>query len=164
MGLWEKIRGEFIDIIDFTDSTNDTMIYRFDRHNNEIKYGAQLTVRESQVAVFVNEGKFADVYQPGLYTLTTQNMPIMTTLKGWKYGFESPFKAEIYFVNTKNFLNQKWGTKNPIILRDLELGAVRLKAFGSYAFKIVDPIAFLKEVSGTDGNFTTDEVSDHLRS
>ncbi len=163
MGIWDKIKGEFVDIIEFTDSTNDTIMYRFDRYNNEIKYGAKLIVRESQIAVFVNEGKFADVYQPGTYTLETQNMPLMTTLKAWQYGFNSPFKAEVYFINTKNFLDQKWGTKNPITMRDNELGIVRLRAFGSYAFKVVDPIAFIKEVAGTDDNFNTEEVTEHLR-
>src|SRR5690606_40798985 len=117
MALWDKIVGEFIDVVEWTDDTQDTIVYRFERHNNEIKTGAKLTVRESQVAVFVNEGQIADVFQPGLHTLSTQNMPILTTLKGWKYGFNSPFKVEVYFVNTKNFTDQKWGTKNPIMLR-----------------------------------------------
>lgn len=163
MGLWDKIRGEFIDIIEWLDPTNDTIIYRFERYQNEIKMGAKLTVRESQVAVFVNEGQIADVFQPGLYTLSTQNLPIMTTLKGWKYGFDSPFKAEVYFVNTRQFVNLKWGTKNPVMLRDAEFGPIRLRAFGTYAMRIKDPVKFIKEIAGTDGHFTTDEIHDQLR-
>src|SRR3989339_1401904 len=126
MGLWDKIKGEFIDIIESLDPTNDTMVYRFERHQNEIKMNAKLTVRESQVAVFINEGQFADVFQPGMHTLTTQNMPILSTLKGWKYGFNSPFKAEVYFINTKNFTDQKWGTKNAITLDDSRFGMVEI--------------------------------------
>ncbi|MES2513843.1 MAG: SPFH domain-containing protein [Bacteroidota bacterium] len=163
MGLWDKIKGEFIDIIDWTDSTNDTIIYKFPRLQNEIKMGAKLTVRESQVAVFMNEGKIADVFQPGMYELSTQNMPILSTLKGWKYGFNSPFKADVFFVSTKQFINQKWGTKNPIMLRDAEFGPVRLRAFGSYAFKVSDAALFLKEIAGTDSEFTVDEVNEQLR-
>lgn len=163
MGLWDKIKGEFIDIIDWTDSSNDTIIYKFPRFQNEIKMGAQLTVRESQVAVFMNEGKIADVFQPGMYTLSTQNMPILSTLKGWKFGFNSPFKADVFFVSTKQFINQKWGTKNPIMLRDAEFGPVRLRAFGSYAFKVSDAALFLKEIAGTDSEFTVDEVNEQLR-
>jgi membrane protease subunit (stomatin/prohibitin family) len=163
MGLWDKIKGEFIDIIDWTDSTNDTIIYKFPRLQNEIKMGAKLTVRESQVAVFMNEGKIADVFQPGMYELSTQNMPILSTLKGWKYGFNSPFKADVFFVSTKQFINQKWGTKNPIMLRDAEFGPVRLRAFGSYAFRVADAALFLKEITGTDSEFTVDEVNEQLR-
>jgi membrane protease subunit (stomatin/prohibitin family) len=163
MGLFDKIRGEFIDIIEWTDSFNDTMVWRFPRYQNEIKNGAKLTVRESQVAVFVNEGQLADVFQPGMYDLTTQNLPILSTLKGWKFGFNSPFKAEVYFVNTKQFTNQKWGTKNPIMLRDAEFGPIRIRAFGNYAMRITDAAKFLKEVAGTDHEFTTDEVTEQLR-
>lgn len=163
MGLWDKIKGEFIDIIQWLDPSNDTIMYRFERHNNEIKYGAKLTVRESQVAVFVNEGKIADVFQPGMYTLETQNMPILSTLKGWKYGFSSPFQAEVYFVNTKNFTDKKWGTKNPIMMRDPEFGPIRLRAFGNYTFKVKDPVALIKQVAGTDGKFTTDEITEQLK-
>lgn len=163
MGLFDKIRGEFIDIIEWTDSSNDTMVWRFPRYQNEIKNGAKLTVRESQVAVFVNEGQLADVFQPGMYDLTTQNLPILSTLKGWKFGFNSPFKAEVYFVNTKQFTNQKWGTKNPIMIRDAEFGPLRIRAFGNYAMRINDAAKFLKEVAGTDHEFTTDEVKEQLR-
>lgn len=163
MGLWDKIKGEFIDIIDWTDSTSDTIIYKFPRLQNEIKMGAKLTVRESQVAVFMNEGKIADVFQPGMYTLETQNMPILSTLKGWKFGFNSPFKADVFFVSTKQFTNQKWGTKNPIMLRDAEFGPVRLRAFGSYAFRVSDAALFLKEIAGTDSEFNVEEINEQLR-
>ena len=163
MGLFDKLMGELIDIIQWLDPSNDTIVHRFERYDNEIKMGAKLVVRESQVAVFINEGKLADVYTPGTHTLETQNMPILSTLKGWKYGFHSPFKAEIYFVNTKRFTDQKWGTKNPIMLRDPEFGPVRIRAFGTYAFKVDDAATFLREIVGTDGHFTTDEVNKQLR-
>jgi len=164
MGLFDKLKGEFIDIIEWTDSSNDTMVWRFPRYQNEIKMNAKLTVRESQQAVFINEGKLADVFQPGMYTLTTQNMPLLTTIKGWKYGFNSPFKAEIYFINTKNFTDQGWGTKNPITISDDRFGMVDVRAHGKYAVRVVDPVLFIKEVVGTDGDFTTDEIANQLRS
>ncbi|MDR0835075.1 MAG: SPFH domain-containing protein [Tannerella sp.] len=168
MGLFDKIKekafNELIDIIEWLDNTQDTMIWRFPRYQNEIKNGAQLIVRESQVAVMVDQGQFADIYQPGRHRLTTANMPILTTLRGWKYGFDSPFKVEIYFVNTKQFLNQKWGTKNPIMMRDPEFGPIRMRAFGTFNFKIgSDPTIFIKNVAGTDGNFTTEGVQEQLR-
>jgi membrane protease subunit (stomatin/prohibitin family) len=164
MALCDRIKNELIDIIEWTDDSNNTMVWRFPRHQNEIKTGAQLTVRESQVAVFVNEGKLADVFQPGRYKLETQNMPVLTTLKGWKYGFNSPFKVEVYFVNTKNFTDNKWGTQNPIMLRDAEFGPIRLRAFGTYAVKVIDAGKFIKEIAGTQSHFTTEEVSEQLRS
>ena len=164
MGLFDKLKGELIDIIEWIDSSNDTMVYRFERQGNEIKNGAQLTVRESQVAVFINEGEIADVFPPGRYQLTTQNLPLLTTLKGWKYGFNSPFKAEVYFLNTKKFTNMKWGTPNVFYIRDADFGRVSLRAFGTYTMKVTDPVKFIKEVSGTDGEFTTDEISSELRS
>jgi membrane protease subunit (stomatin/prohibitin family) len=164
MGLWDKIKHELIDIIEWTDdSSNDTMVWRFPRFQNEIKNGAQLTVRESQVAVFVSEGKIADVYQPGRHELTTANMPVLTTIRGWKYGFNSPFKVEVYFVNTKNFTDQKWGTKNPIMLRDAEFGPIRLRAFGTFALRVSDAALFIKEIAGTQAHFTTEEVTEQLR-
>ncbi len=163
MGLFDKLKAEFIDIIEWLDSTNDTMIYRFERYQNEIKNGAKLVVRESQVAVFVNEGQLADVFQPGTYTLTTQNLPILSTLKGWKYGFNSPFKAEVYFATTRNFTDRKWGTKNPVMLRDPEFGPIRLRAFGNYTVRIKDPVKVIKEVAGTDGRFTADEITEQLK-
>jgi membrane protease subunit (stomatin/prohibitin family) len=163
MSLWKRIKNELIDIIEWKDDSTDTMVWRFPRFQDEIKYGAQLTVRDSQVAVFFNEGQIADVYQPGRYSLTTQNMPVLTTLRGWKYGFNSPFKAEVYFVNTKNFTDRKWGTKNPIMLRDAEFGPIRLRAFGTYAVKVTDAAQFIREIAGTNAHFTTDEVTDQLR-
>lgn len=163
MSIWDKLKNELIDIIEWTDDSNDTMVWRFPRYQNEIKNGAQLTVRESQVAVFVSEGKIADIYQPGRYELTTANMPILTTLRGWKYGFNSPFKVEVYFVNTKNFTDQKWGTKNPIMLRDPEFGPIRLRAFGTFALRVSDAGVFIKEIAGTQAHFTTDEVTEQLR-
>lgn len=163
MGLWDKLMGEFIDVIEWLDDSQDTILYRFERHNNEIKNGAKLTVRESQVAVFVNEGQIADVFKPGMYELTTQNLPILTTLKGWKYSFSSPFKAEVYFVNTKQFTNQKWGTKSPVAVPDPRFEMIQLRAFGNYAFRVKDPAILIKEVAGTDGHFTIDEVTDQLR-
>jgi membrane protease subunit (stomatin/prohibitin family) len=154
MGLWDKLRGELIDIIEWLDPSNDTMVYRFERRGNEIKYGAKLTVREGQAAVFVNEGQIADVFPPGMYTLETSNLPIVSTLQGWKYGFESPFKAEVYFCSTRRFTDLKWGTKNPVMLRDPEFGPIRLRAFGAYAMRVSDPGTFIKEIVGTDGHFT----------
>ncbi|MBI2423206.1 MAG: SPFH domain-containing protein [Candidatus Hydrogenedentes bacterium] len=163
MGLWDKIRGEFIDIVEWLDPSNDTMVYRFERHGNEIKQNAQLVVRESQAAVFINEGQLADVFAPGTHTLNTQNLPILSTLQGWKYGFESPFKAEVYFVSTRRFTNLKWGTQNPIMMRDAEFGPLRLRMFGTYCVRVADPAVFIKEIVGTDGQFTADEVSEQLR-
>jgi membrane protease subunit (stomatin/prohibitin family) len=168
MGLFDKIKekafNELIDIIEWLDDTQDTIIWRFPRYRNEIKNGAQLIVRESQVAILVDQGRFADVYPPGRHRLTTANMPILTTLRGWKYGFNSPFKVEVYFVATKQFLNQKWGTKNPIMMRDPEFGPIRMRAFGTFNFKIgSDPVKFIKNVAGTDGNFTAEGVQEQLR-
>ncbi len=164
MGLFDKIKGELIDIIEWLDSSSDTMVYRFERKDNEIKNGAQLTVRESQVAVFINEGEIGDVFPPGRYQLTTQNLPILTTLKGWKYGFNSPFKAEVYFINTKRFTDQKWGTPNVFYIRDADFGRVSLRAFGTYTMKVTDPVKFIKEVAGTSGDFTTDQIKNEMRS
>jgi len=163
MGLFDKIKGEFIDVIEWTDSSGDTLVYRFERHGNEIKTGARLTVRESQAAVFIDEGQLADIFTPGMYTLETANLPILSTLKGWKHGFQSPFKAEVYFVSTKLYTDQKWGTKNPITMRDPEFGPVRVRAFGTYAIRVTDPGTFVKEIVGTDGRFSTGEVSEQIR-
>jgi membrane protease subunit (stomatin/prohibitin family) len=164
MGLFDKLRGEFIDIIEWTQpSDSDLLCYRFPRYNNEIKYGAKLTVREGQAGVFVNEGQIADVYPPGMYTLETKNMPILSTLKGWKYGFSSPFKAELYFVSTRRWTDQKWGTANPIMLRDPEFGPVRVRAFGTYAVQVTDPGLFLKQLVATDPSFETYEITGQLR-
>jgi membrane protease subunit (stomatin/prohibitin family) len=162
MGLFDWISGEFIDVIEWVDDTHDTMVYRFNRKGNEIKYGAKLTVRESQIAIFVNEGQIADILTPGIYELETKNLPILTTLQHWDHGFNSPFKAEVYFVNTKRFTNLKWGTKNPIMLRDPEFAMVRLRAFGTYEIRIDNPKRFMLEIVGTDGEFTTDEIESQL--
>ncbi len=163
MGILDFLSGQFIDVIEWTDDTRDTMVWRFEREGHEIKYGAKLTVREGQVAVFVHEGQLADVFTPGLYELETNNMPIMTSLQHWTHGFKSPFKSEIYFVSTVRFSDLKWGTKNPITCRDPEFGPVRLRAFGTYAMRVGDAGKFLKEIVGTDGEFTADEVSNQIR-
>ncbi|NDV96342.1 SPFH domain-containing protein [Dysgonomonas sp. 521] len=164
MGLFDKLRGELIDIIEFLDNTQDTIVYRFERYNNEIKNNAKLVVREGQTAVFVDEGQIADTFSPGTYTLNTQNLPILSTLKGWKYGFNSPFKAEVYFVSTKNFIDQKWGTKNAIILNDNRFGMVEVRAFGTYTFKVTDASVFIREIVGTNQTFTTDNIKEQLKS
>ena len=164
MGFWDKLRGEFIDIIEWTDDSSDTLVYRFERYGNEIKYGAKLTVREGQRAVLVDEGQLTDVFAPGMYELETRNMPLLSTLRGWKYGFESPFKAEVYFVSTRQFTDLKWGTRNPIMMRDPEFGPIRLRAFGTYAMQVADPAVLLREIVGTDGHFTTGEITEQLRS
>lgn len=164
MGLLDKIRGEFIDIIEWTEPAHsEVLAYRFPRYDNEIKYNAKLTVREGQAAAFVNEGQLADVYQPAMYTLQTENMPILSTLKGWKYGFHSPFKAEVYFISTKRWTDLKWGTQNPIMLRDPEFGPVRVRAFGTYAMQVVDPATFLRQLVATDPSFETYEIANQLR-
>ncbi|MDC6385592.1 SPFH domain-containing protein [Flagellimonas taeanensis] len=160
----EKLSNEFIDIIEWLDYTDDTIAYRFERYQNEIKNGAKLIVREGQTAVFINEGQLADVFTPGTYDLTTQNLPILATLKGWKYGFNSPFKAEVYFVNTHLFTDEKWGTKSPITLSDDRFGLVEIRAFGTYAYKISDAGKFIKDIVGTDSNFTNFEINEHLKS
>lgn len=163
MGIWDKVRGEFIDIVQWIDDTNDTMVYRFERYNNQIKYGAQLTVREGQAAVFENEGKIADIFQPGMYTLETKNLPILSTIQGWKYGFNSPFMAEVYFCSMRQFTDLKWGTMNPIMMRDAEFGPVRLRAFGTYVVQINDPAVLIRQIVGTDGQFTVEEIVNQLR-
>ena len=163
MGLWDKLLGEFIDVIQWIDDSNDTLVYRFERHGNEIKFGAKLTVREGQVAVFVNEGQLADTFQPGMYELKTNNLPLLSTLQAWRHGFESPFKAEVYFFSTRRFTDLKWGTQNPVMLRDPEFGPIRLRAFGSYAIRVKDAPVFMREIVGTDGRFTTDEITNQLR-
>jgi membrane protease subunit (stomatin/prohibitin family) len=164
MGLLDKLRGELIDIIEWTEpAQSDILAHRFPRMNNEIKMGAKLTVREGQTAVFVNEGKIADVYPPGMFTLHTENMPILSTLMGWKYGFNSPFKAEVYFISTRQWTDLKWGTQNPIMLRDPEFGPVRVRAFGTYAMHVSDPGVFLKQIVATDPSLETYEITNQLR-
>lgn len=163
MGILDFLTGEFIDVIHWVDDTRDTMVWRFEREGHAIKYGAKLTVREGQAAVFVHEGQIADVFTPGLYMLETNNMPVLTTLQHWDHGFRSPFKSEIYFVNTTRFTDQKWGTKNPIIARDPEFGPVRLRAYGTYVMRVSEPAKFLSQIVGTDGEFTASEISFQIR-
>ncbi len=159
MGLFHQ----FIEVIEWQEEKSDRLVYQFPVHKNEIKMGAQLTVRESQLAIFVNEGQIADVFEPGRYELSTQNMPILTKLKSWKYGFNSPFKAEIYFVNTRQFLDQRWGTTNPIMMRDKDYGVVRLRGYGTYAYRVTDPVAFMREVFGTHRYTDTESISPQLK-
>ena len=164
MSLRDWVSGQFIDIIEWTEpSQNEILAYRFPRHNNEIKNGAKLIVREGQAAVFVKEGQHADVMSPGMYTLDTNNLPILSTILGWKYGFESPFKCEVYFISTKRWNDQKWGTANPVMVRDPEFGPVRLRAFGSYSFRVSDPGTFLKELVATDPSFEAYEIATQFR-
>ena len=164
MALFDFIRGQLIDIIQWQDDSRDTLSFRFPDEDKEIKRGAQLIVRESQVAQFVYLGQFGDTFGPGKHELITDNIPILSDLKGWKYGFESPFKADVYFVNTRVFTGNKWGTANPIMMRDQDFGIVRLRAYGTYDFRIVEPRLFLKEVAGTDDHFRLDEFADTMRS
>ncbi len=163
MGIFNMIRGQLIDVIEWTNSDRDTMVYKYDMHGKEIMMGAQLTVREGQTAIFVNEGQLADVFQPGRYELQTSNMPIMTALQAWKFGFNSPFKADVYFVNMTQFLDRKWGTANPVMMRDTEFGMIRLRAFGIYSFRVTDPTTFLKEVFGTASLYSTDGVEGQIK-
>ncbi len=163
MGLWDKLKGQLIDVIEWLDDSKDTLVHRFERQGNEIKNGAKLIVREGQNAVFVNEGQIADCFYPGTYELETRNLPILSTLKAWPHGFNSPFKAEVYFVSTRQFTDLKWGTKNPIMLRDPEFGPVRLRAFGSYAVRVGFPETFIQEIVGTNAHFSTDDIIGQLR-
>lgn len=164
MGLTDFIRTQFIEIIEWNDDSRDTLSYRFPDEDKEIKRGAQLIVRESQAVQFVYLGEFGDTFGPGKHTLTTDNIPVLSRLKGWKYGFESPFKADVYYVVTRLFTGNKWGTSNPVMMRDQDFGIVRVRAFGTYDFKIVDVKRFLKEVAGTDNHFRLDEFADTMRS
>jgi excisionase family DNA binding protein len=164
MGLMDFIKGELIEIIEWTDDSRDTLSFRWPDDDKEIKNGAQLLVRESQCAQFVYLGQFADTFGPGRHTLSTQNIPVMSTIAGWKYGFNSPYKADVYYLNTRLFTGNKWGTSNPVMLRDADFGIVRVRAFGTFDFKIVDPKVFLKEVAGSDNHFRLDEFADTMRS
>ncbi|MDO7848046.1 SPFH domain-containing protein [Hymenobacter sp. M29] len=164
MGLFDFIRNELIEIIDWVDNSTDTVIWKFPDHENNIKNGAQLTVRESQVAILLDQGRLADVYGPGRHVLTTANMPVLTTLRGWKYGFDSPFKVDVYFVSTKQFTNLKWGTPNPVILRDPEFKQVRVRAFGTFALRVSEPAKFLTEFAGTNSEVRIADVEGQLRS
>ena len=163
MGLLDKLRGELVDIVEWVDDTNHTLVWRFPRYHNQIKQGAKLIVRPGQVAVFVNQGQLADAFDPGTHELNTGNLPILGTLQGWKHGFDSPIKSEVYFVSTRQITDLKWGTNNPIMLRDADFGPLRIRAFGTYALKAVDPKALLKELVGTDDVFEAEEISELMR-
>src|SRR5271157_5284972 len=163
MGLINYLKSQFLEVILWEDDSRDTLSYRYPV-DKEIKRGAQLIVRESQVAQFLYMGQFGDTFAPGTWTLTTDNTPILNNLKGWKYGFESPFKADVYYLNTRLFTGNKWGTANPIMMRDADFGIVRVRAYGTYDFHVVDPKLFLKEVAGTDHHFRLDEFADTMRS
>lgn len=164
MGLFDKLRGELVDIIEWVDDSQHTLVWRFPRYHNQIKSGANLIVRPGQQAVFVHRGEIADVFGPGHYELKTDNLPLLSTLMGWKHGFDSPFKSEVYFVSTRQITDLKWGTPNPIMLRDADFGPVRLRAFGTYTLKAIDPKILLTELVGTSGEFSSDEITELLRS
>jgi len=163
MAIIDFLKKQFIDIIEWTDDSRDTLSFRFPDEDKEIKNGAQLIVRESQTAQFIYLGQFGDTFGPGKYSLTTDNIPILTNLKSWKYALESPFKADVYYVVTRVFTGNKWGTSNPVMMRDQDFGIVRLRAFGTYDFRIVEVKKFLKEVAGTDDHFRLDEFNDTMR-
>jgi excisionase family DNA binding protein len=164
MGIMDFIKGELLEVIEWTDDSRDTLSWRFPDEDKAIKNGAQLIVRESQVAQFVYLGEFGDTFGPGKHTLTTDNIPVLTKIKSWPFGFNSPFKADVYYVTTRLFTGNKWGTANPVMLRDDDFGMVRVRAFGTYDFKVVDTKTFLREVAGSDHNFRLDEFSDTMRS
>lgn len=164
MGLIDYLKTQFLEIIEWQDDSRDTISFRYPDLDKEIKNGAQLIVRESQTAQFVYLGQFGDTFGPGKYTLTTENIPVLTNLKSWKYGLHSPFKADVYFVNTRLFTGNKWGTANPIMLRDADFGIVRARAYGIFDFHVTDVKLFLKEVAGTDDHFRVEEFSDTMRS
>ena len=150
--------------LEWVDNSTDTIVYKYPMDGRQIQYGSKLTVRESQVAVFLNKGKIADVFGPGMYTLQTSNLPIFTQLMSWGYGFKSPFYADVYFINTKQFTNERWGTSNPITMRDSDFGTIRLRGYGTYAFRVKDAALFMKELFGTNSEFTTEDISSHLKS
>ena len=164
MGIFSNIvKGQLIDVIEWTDPTQTTIVHKYDMNGKEIMMGAQLTVRESQVAIFVNEGQLADIFRPGRYELQTSNMPILTALKSWKYGFNSPFKSDVYFVSTKQFLDRKWGTSNPVMMRDSEFGVIRLRGYGSFAFRVSDPELLLKECFGTNSTYKVSDIEEQIK-
>jgi membrane protease subunit (stomatin/prohibitin family) len=163
MGLWKKVAGQFIDVIEWDDAAKDLMVWKFPRYDNEIKNGAQLIVRESQSAVFLHEGQLGDVFNAGRYELTTENIPILTTLSSWKYAFDAPFKCDVFFVALRRFTDLKWGTQNPIMLRDPEFGPVRLRAFGTYVVRVTDPGQFIKQIAGITTEYRTDEIINQFR-
>ena len=158
------IKTNLLKTIEWLDNTSNTIVYRFPMDGRQIMYGSKLTVRESQIAIFVNKGQIADIFEPGMYKLETSNLPILTQLFSWPYGFKSPFMAEVYFINTKQFTNLKWGTSNPIAMRDKEFGTIRIRGFGTYAFKVDNPKVFLNELFGTNSTFRTEDVAQYLKS
>jgi excisionase family DNA binding protein len=164
MGIMDFIRGELLEIIEWTDDSRDTLSWRFPDEDKAIKNGAQIIVRESQIAQFVYVGEFGDTFGPGKHRLTTDNIPVLTRLKSWPYGFNSPFKADVYYITTRLFTGNKWGTSNPLMIRDADFGVVRARAFGTYDFRIIEPKTFLREVAGSDHNFRLDEFADTMRS
>ena len=164
MGIMKKLRAELIDIIEWVDDSRHTIVWRFPRFHNQIKHGAQLIVRPGQTAIFVHRGRVADIFEPGQYRLETRNLPVLSTLAGWKYGFDSPFKAEVYFIATRQITDLKWGTPNPVMMRDPDFGPIRVRAFGTYTLKAVDPKTLLEELVGTDSQFEADEITELLRS
>lgn len=164
MGLLEKLRGELVDIVEWVDDSRHTLVWRFPRYRNQIKQGAKLIVRPGQQAIFVGQGRLADVFEPGTHELTTGNLPILSTLMGWPHGFDSPIKSEVYFVSTRQITDLKWGTPNPVILRDPDFGPLRVRAFGTYTLRAANPATLLEELVGTDGSFEADEVTELLRS
>ncbi len=164
MGLFNIFKSQLLKNIDWLDNTQDTMVYRFPMEGREIMIGSKLTVRESQVAIFMVKGKIADVFGPGIHTLIVDNLPILSALLAWPRGFKSPFTADVFFVNTKQFTNQKWGTTNPITMRDKDFGSIRIKSYGTFAFKVKEPVVFLKELFGTNSLYTTDSVVSYLKS
>ena len=164
MGLFKFLKSQLLKNIDWTDNTSNTMVYKYPMEGREIMIGSKLTVRESQVAVFMVKGKIADVFQPGIHTLVVNNLPILSSLLAWPRGFKSPFTADVFFVNTKQFTNQKWGTSNPITMRDKEFGSIRIRGYGNFSFKVNDAALFLKEVFGTNNSYTTESVASYLKS
>ncbi len=163
MGLMDKLRAELVDVVEWVDDSRHTLVWRFPRYHNQIKYGAQLIVRPGQAAIFVREGRIADVFGPGQHRLETRNLPVLSTLAGWKYGFDSPFKAEVYFVSTRQITDLKWGTPNPVMMRDPDFGPIRIRAFGTYTLRALDPKRLLEELVGADSSFDAEEVTELLR-
>ena len=164
MGLFNFIKSNLLKSLEWVDNSKDTLVYKYPMDGRQIQYGSKLTVRPSQVAIFLNKGKIADIFGPGMYSLQTSNLPVLTQLLSWGHGFKSPFYADVYFVNTKQFTNQKWGTSNPITMRDKDFGTIRLRGYGSYSFKVSNPETFLTELFGTNSSFTTDDINSYLKS
>ena len=163
MAILDFLKGQAIDVIEWADNSRNTLVHKYNRDGKDIMMGAQLTVRESQVAIFVNEGQLADVFQPGRYQLSTSNLPVMTRLQAWRFGFNSPFKAEVYFINTRQFMDCKWGTANPVMMRDQDFGAIRLRAFGSFSFRVADPEKLLRECFGTASEYKVEDIQAQVK-